>query len=450
MRSDSSTGRAPMQKPPEKRKATVVTSSTNRATVIGPVLWPPLAYEAQFGEKPSASMLKSIVLADGTETTGVVREDDGTHPVTGCVRLDRLIEASIKDENELASSKTAVDDTEVGRVAASSRSRMRNYASIDKTVTTGQDGKDAAIPEAEPPEDGQDGQEPTSAKKVTPEAAEANDSDEEVDLLGAMLGAEAVCAAVATPTPPAGKAKGRAKAKAKARSKTEEGNDPDQDSSAVRKPGPKAKPTKRKATGGSAPEGGLGWQGLQKKRREVDKVEQNLLKADQLLKSIADSQAASSLTFEPFDKNVCVLGTLIDKDILQHYRRQTDEEEGIALNTRLVRTHTALHIAVCVLKACPGDGLAKKKKKDSDSGADLSTTATRSQHILRAVAEGVQLADVFAQRTLLHCINDNVHAGREVDFACLTTLFDPIRCANRFNACHHEEPRCQGHSKLAA
>ena len=437
MRSDSDSGRAPMQaqKPPEKRKASMVISSTNRATIIGPVLWPAHVYNAQFEEKASASMLKSIVLADGTEMTGVVREDDGRPLRTGCVRLDRLIEAGIKDENELAASETAVDDTEVGRIAASSRSRMRNYALMDKTVMSGEDGKDTAIPEAAKPlgsiEDGQDGQEePTSAKKrrkkatpaappATPAAPlDANDSDEEVDLLGTMLGAEAlpIVAATTTTTLPAGKAKAKAKGKAKGKA-----NDDKVD--AVPTPN---KPTIKKRSR-CAEDGGLGWQGLQKKRREVDKVEQNLLKADQLLKSIADSQAAESLTAEPFDKHVKLLETLIENDILQFYRRQNDEEVGIRLNARLTATHSALRIAASVLRACPGDGHAKKKKKGSDSAADLAQadTAIRCHHLLRAVAEGVQLADVFALRTLRSCIYDHIHAGSELDFSCITTLFDP-------------------------
>ena len=91
-------------------------------------------------------MLKMQTLPDGSKVTGVIRDDDGTPLVSGCIRLDQLLHSGVDSSVELASTDTAVEAGEVEEVAAAAMSRALKLGSgISCTVAQGASGQDEAV-----------------------------------------------------------------------------------------------------------------------------------------------------------------------------------------------------------------------------------------------------------------------------------------------------------------
>lgn len=80
-------------------------------------------------------------------------------------------------------------------------------------------------------------------------------------------------------------------------------------------PGTGGKKQKRITGGGGS---GMGWMNTQKKRREVDKLNRDLYKTDQLLASLGDPELAASLTHDAFEKQLALLETAVGNDPMQY------------------------------------------------------------------------------------------------------------------------------------
>ena len=188
-------GRAPKQ-PRKKEKTMIVMSAKNQATCIGPVLWPLSTYKLSF-PSDQEPVVKIVTLPDGSDKRGVLRDDDGTPLLTGCIRLDRVVESGVQDCKELASTETAVADDEVTRVSNAARGRLRNLALMAPTMQKAADGKDEVVPQATPEEEGSLAAKVKPRKKATPnktakkgaeERSDDSGSEERVDFLGSVMG----------------------------------------------------------------------------------------------------------------------------------------------------------------------------------------------------------------------------------------------------------------------
>lgn len=81
--------------------------------------------------------------------TGVVREDDGDPPCTGCIRLDYIFDVGVESESVLALSGTAYVVDEVATVEAAAMAKVHNLAAVECTVRQAENGEHVPVTTAE-------------------------------------------------------------------------------------------------------------------------------------------------------------------------------------------------------------------------------------------------------------------------------------------------------------
>ena len=176
-KADSAGGRAP-KRPRAKQTVVATKGKSTQQTIIGSICWPPSVYADTFNIEPTPGMIKPQTFADGTVRRGILREDDGTPLRSGCIRMDTVMHAGVKEETELASTDTAVRDEEVGDMAMSAFARVPEASSLEATVKKGKDGMEVQMKTDKDVEEAVKAKAKAAAKRKGQKTLGRNDSNQ--------------------------------------------------------------------------------------------------------------------------------------------------------------------------------------------------------------------------------------------------------------------------------
>ena len=316
-------------------KVEATSEDADVASVVGPVLWPPDKYEIRFQTKPTQAMITTKVFG-GKAYSGVLREDDGTPLLSGCIRLTKDIKTAIVQTSLLADAATAVRDKEVSDVAAAARARQESNVDTELTVVRGEDGKDkqAKTDEALAAEVAKAEADAKKSKKKNLKLLKRNSTESsEPNFLDEMIGSARIDSpakprAIAK-NPGSGSRKGGGARGVPAGDANANTGAPESDKIPP--------PPKRNNS--------LGWQFEQNKRRKTAAAEVTILKGEQFVKLFGDNDGAHSLTLDSLKK--------VEDDVEKQIDKIIDVAQGLEVMDKLSELQRNLRLIHDVVESLP-------------------------------------------------------------------------------------------------
>ena len=389
---------------PKRAKVEANTEVADVASVVGPVLWPPDKYEIRFQTKPTQAMITTKVFG-GKAYSGVLREDDGTPLLSGCIRLTKDIKTAIVQTSLLADAATAVRDKEVSDVAAAARARQESNVDTELTVVRGEDGKDkqAKTDEALAAEVAKAEADAKKSKKKNLKLLKRNSTESsEPNFLDEMIGS----ARIDSPAKPRAIAKNPGSGSRRGGgARGVPAGDANANTGAP-EPDKIPPPSKRNNS--------LGWQFEQNKRRKTAAAEVTILKGEQFVQLFGDNDGAYSLTLDSLKK--------VEDDVEKQIDKIIDVAQGLEVMDKLSELQRNLRLIHDVVESLPlrqpagGKPTNRKKEKAGDEGDgdddDVSCEpAVVIMRIAAAQSAGLTVSLVFFRRLFTlateKCVEDH-------------------------------------------